>query len=349
MRHFLVLAALAAPLLVSAGCGSSERGPCEGGCSFDHDFGRRMVQSGEEVDGLCQSWTLGNETELWVNTVTFANDGAYHHSNWFFVPEGTYDVADGAWNCDDEGFQELVAAALGGVLFAQSTQASDETQQFGPGVAVRIPPHSVVVGSTHLLNAGDSVIDTGLRMQIQAIDPADLQVKLTPFRMSYFDLHLAPMATSRFSMTCDVKTEHEAVMMEPFSMKLHYVLPHYHALGSSFFVALSGGTRDGEVLHEIGAFDAEAHGKTFFPPVDVSGSGATGFTFGCGFDNPRTVEVGWGIGDQEMCVILGFAETTMAFDGSMNFGNNTIVGMDGNVILNSGPCQVIGFPFYQDK
>ena len=57
--------------------------------------------------------------------------------------------------------------------------------------------------------------------------------------------------------------------MEPFSFKLHYVLPHYHALGSSFFVALAGGTRDGEVLHEIGAFDGEAHGKTFFPPVDI--------------------------------------------------------------------------------
>jgi hypothetical protein len=101
------------------------------------------------------------------------------------------------------------------------------------------------------------------------------------------------------------------------------------------------------VLHEIGAFDAEAHGKTFFPPIDVSGAGATGFSFGCGFDNPRAQEVGWGIGDQEMCVMLGFAETTMAFDASV--GTGSVVGMDGNIVLNSGPCQVVGIPFSQDK
>ncbi len=346
MRHLLALLVLSAPAIVA--CGSSESTCAEKACSFDHDFGRQTIQAGEEVDGRCQSWTLGNDTELWVNTVVFENDGAYHHSNWFFVPEGTYDVPDGAWDCGDEGFQELVAAALGGVLFAQSTQATDETQQFGPGVAVRIPPRSVVVGSTHLLNAGDSPLDTGLRMHIQAIDPAELTVKLAPFRMSYFDLHLPPMSTSKFSMTCaQLKSEHEMVMGEPFAFKLHYVLPHYHALGSSFFVALAGGQRDGEVLHEIGAFDSEAHGKTFFPPVDVSGSGATGFSFGCGFDNPRDVEVGWGIGDQEMCVMLGFAETSMAFDASVDLG--MVTGMDGSIVLNSGECDVVGIPFSQDK
>lgn len=335
-----------------AGCGSSGDSGCdptEEACAYDHDFGRQTIQAGEEIDGRCQSWTLGNESELWANTVVFANDGAYHHSNWFFVPEGTYTEADGAWDCDAGGFNELVAATLGGVLFAQSTQATAETQQFLPYAAVRIPPHSVVVGSTHLLNAGDTPLDTGLRLSIQTISPADLTVKLTPFRMSYFDLHIPAMGQAEFSMTCDVKTEHELVMDEPFAFKLHYVLPHYHALGTSFFVSLAGGARDGEILHEIGAFDAEAHGKTFAEPVDVSGAGATGFSFGCGFDNPTALEVGWGIGDQEMCVMLGFAETTMAFDASVGSGDGMVVGMDGNIVLNSGPCALIGIPFSQDR
>src|SRR5262245_21719733 len=89
------LLALSLGVGLASGCGSSESGPCEGGCTLDHDFGRQMITSGQEVDGLCQSWTLGNETELWVNKVVFTNDGGYHHSNWFFVPEGTYDVPDG--------------------------------------------------------------------------------------------------------------------------------------------------------------------------------------------------------------------------------------------------------------
>src|SRR5687768_11655835 len=127
------------PILLIAllGCGGDDDGPPAGDpdgsppaacdpmaedCTYRHDFGVYEVAAGQEIDGLCQSWTLDNPTELWVSEVELDNDGAYHHGNWLFVPDDSFEVPDGAWSCDDHEFDELIAAILGGVLFAQSTQ-----------------------------------------------------------------------------------------------------------------------------------------------------------------------------------------------------------------------------------
>ena len=61
----------------------------------------------------CVSWTLENEEAIYVNTVGLANDGGFHHSNWFVVPDDTYEGPDGYWDCNERGFTELASAALG--------------------------------------------------------------------------------------------------------------------------------------------------------------------------------------------------------------------------------------------
>jgi hypothetical protein len=55
--------------------------------TMTHSFEPLSVDVGEEVSGVCQSWTLGNDASLYVSEVRQRNDGAWHHSNWFFVPE----------------------------------------------------------------------------------------------------------------------------------------------------------------------------------------------------------------------------------------------------------------------
>src|SRR5262245_47569118 len=55
-----------------------------------HDFDVYRLDPAEEIDGLCMSWTLGNETELWVNAVELETNGGYHHSNWLFAPDDQY-------------------------------------------------------------------------------------------------------------------------------------------------------------------------------------------------------------------------------------------------------------------
>ena len=84
---------------------------CEGLC-LEHDFGETLLQPYQEIGDQCMSWTVGNAETLYVNSVATANDGWFHHSNWFWVPEDWWEVPDGYWDCSDLGFTELGAAVV---------------------------------------------------------------------------------------------------------------------------------------------------------------------------------------------------------------------------------------------
>ena len=317
------------------------------GIRYGHNFGAITLQAGEEINGLCQSFALNNETELWVNAVEFMTEGYYHHSNWFFVPEGKHEYQDGTWyDCYDNGFQEVTAALLGGVLFAQSTQVNQELQRFPEGVAVRIPPYSRIIGATHLLNYQPEEVKTELTMNVYAIPAEDVTVKLSPFRLTYYPLDIPANSVSEFTATCDLKKLFQETVSSDVDMELYYIMPHYHDLGHDFRLSVSGGPDDGKILFELGGFGSDPFGKAFDPPIDLSE--ATGLTFTCGYNNPRDVSVGWGIGDQEMCVMLGFAASPIAFDVSVE--KNEVLGPDENgIVQNTGACTGMGFFFSQSK
>lgn len=328
------------------------------GNAIDHTFQAFSVDPGQEITGTCQSWTVNNDTELWVNAVEMENDGAFHHSNWLFVPDTDYVGPDGTWTCSDRpltpggtgGYDELQAAVAGGVLFAQSTQATKQVQKFPEGVAVRLPPHVRILGGTHILNTSTKPLTTSLTMHLYTIDRADVHVPLAPFRLSYMDLHIQPHAISNFTGECDVSAALPTGTPGDLDMDLYYVMPHYHALGHSFQLQRFGGTNDGEVLYDLGQFDREAHSKTYDPPVAMRGS--KGFRFTCGFQNPYSVEVRWGVGDiatdptaGEMCVMLGFQRSNYAFDGHVlapaDPTTNTLVSQANGVYNYAYTCGVL--------
>ena len=178
------------------------------GVVLSHDFGVYHLAAAAEVNSLCQSWTLGNDAELWVNGVEMKTSGGYHHSNWLFVPDNQYAGPDGVWTCDDRGgYSELRAAVAGGVLFAQTTQAKHQVQKLQDGVAVRIPPYTRIIGGTHLLNHGrrrarEHAVHHALRSRRQ-----DVTVTLAPFHLTYQDLTIPPKARSQFSGECDSTAE----------------------------------------------------------------------------------------------------------------------------------------------
>ncbi len=309
------------------------------GVKLENGYGVQDAPAGFEDADICLSWTLDNAEELFVNAVDIDNDGAWHHSNWLFVPDDRWSGPDGAWPCSSREFDEVSGALAGGVLYAQSTQATREVQRFPEGVVVRIPPWSRVIGSAHILNPGAEALRTEMRMRLWTIPEADVRVKLTPFRLNYRDLHLPPLSSSMFTGTCDLDASHQALFRRPLAMKLHYLLPHTHALGTSMFVDVEGGARDGERLLDAPAYNGEANGKAFDPPVDLAG--ATGFSFGCTFTNPRDVEVGWGFGDQEMCEVLGYAETELLSDNTVSAGD-FLEEREGLQVF-TGPCDTMGF------
>lgn len=334
-------------LLGLTGCGGSSSQPvpaaiCDSdaeACALAHDFGATALSPGSEVDDQCNSWTLNNPSDLYVNSVTFENDGAHHHSNWFFVPENTYAHPDGKWDCGKLHFTELGAALLGGVLFAQSTQARQEEQRFPQGVVVRIPAYSRVVGIVHLLNPSQRTLDTGLRMRLGTVAPAAVQVKLTPLRLTYSALNIPAGRRADFTGRCDLRSAWSGLRQDPFRMRLYYALPHYHELGRRFRLRELGGAM--RTLYDQSHGIGEPGGQAFDPPWDLSS--ADGLEFSCGFENPRAKAVGWGIGDQEMCVMLGFMDSPLGYDAEV--GKGAVTGEEAGAVQNSGPCGVSAFNF----
>jgi len=323
-------------------------GACEAlpGERWVHTFNTYDLQPGEEIGSLCRSWVLNNDDPLYINAVEFKTNGGYHHSNWFFVPEDYKNWSTEPWlDCYGDGFNEVEAALAGGVIFAQSTQSLRELQKFREGVVVRIPPRSRLITATHLLNITPEPITSELQLSLQALDPNDVQTALTPFQLIYTPLHIPPQSESMFESSCDIKTTFKDLkgQDEPFDMKLHYLLPHYHALGTELQVEILGGPNDGMQLLDRGKYSPDPGGVLFDPPIDMRD--ADGLTFRCGYNNPTDEVVKWGIGDQEMCEALGFMESSMAFTAGPN--ENSVLGVingDG-VVWNEGACRVTGFPF----
>ncbi len=344
----MIARALVAVALV-AGCADKPCDPTAEACTFEKKVSTMTVPAGHEDEDTCQSWTLDNKTELWVSSITQHNDGAYHHANWFFVPDNDFVLPDGTWSCSQNNFMEVEAALLGGYLFAQSTQSSDETQTLPEGAAIRIPPYSRVIGSSHLLNASDNDVKTTLDLTLRTIPPPEVKAKLAPARIQYHDLHIDASASSSFMTECAIDDAYaKNTNGAPFKYTLYFSLAHYHTLGAYSELQIYGGPRDGEVImHHDGGGN---FGTAIDPPLDLAAAGAHGVRFICAYDNPRTAAVGWGIGDQEMCVVALQAVTDIGFDGEVNDGTGMQVGVAGNgMIQNTGPCSMTAFPWDFNK
>jgi hypothetical protein len=314
----------------------------EDACAVSHDFGAYAIDAGAEIDGVCMSWTLDNDEPIWVNAVSTENDGFFHHSNWFFVPDDKY-PEDGHWNCWENDFNEQTAALQGGVLYAQSTQVSLEEQRFVSGAAIRIAPRSKIIAYTHLLNTTGANAQSEMRVTLDTLPEAEVTTPLSPFRFNYSALEIPPMSTSEFTGSCVIRDAYESLMQRPFELRLHWVLPHFHSLGTSFRLEQVGGERDGESVFALDNAYGEPLGHAFEEPFDVAANGGTGLSFTCGYNNQRPTQVGFGIGDQEMCVMLGFAESGFLFDGAVRESDGVV--MEGNTMRGTGPCVVVGVPF----
>ena len=306
-----------------------------------HAFGN--IQLGPYADdaSTCVSWTLHNEEALYVSAVTLSNEGGFHHSNWFVVPEDDYGGIDGYWPCEERGYTEIDAARKGTVLFAQSTQSYVEEQRLSSGAVVKIPPYSRVVAGVHTLNLAPRDDESGLWITLELLHPKDVSAVVAPLSMQYKDLEIPPSAESRFTADCDLSLPYGLITFEPLSLRVHYVLPHYHYLGNFFDVTVKGGLLDGQSIYRLEGFSGEAAGKTFDPPLDLPG--ATGLQMTCGYDNWRSEPVYWGNGDGEMCVMLALVETKAVIGASVEFGTVAVDNIDG-ITHYAGTCLGVALP-----
>jgi len=322
---------------------AASNGLCKpvGGTLVQHDFPEITSMGGQEILGNCRSWTLNNPTELWINAVELDQDEASHHSNWLFVPDDQFDGPDGIWRCHDRSYDELTAALAGGVLYAQSTQATHEVQKFPNAAAVRIPPYSRIISDIHILNATQATVTGHARLSLYALALADVKIKLSPFHLTFSKLEIPAQATSRSQAKCEIDSSFESIANHALNAKVYYILPHFHALGRHFFVERMGGAHDGQVLFDATGAAGEARGRAMDPPIDLSGD--DGLAFGCDFDNETPDVVHWGFGNQEMCELLGFADSPLAWESTV-----TSVAADPSVAAMptyTGPCSTLAFQY----
>lgn len=323
--------------LFAVGCAADP--PAEGR-ALQHDFEPIEVEAGEEIESICQSWTLGNEDDLWVTAIHAENDGAMHHSNWYWVPEEVYAGPDGTWPCGARGFDSLGAGLLGGILFAQSTQAREDTMAFVSGAAERIGARARIIGEIHVLNATDDRIATSVSLRMDPIPSADVTAEMSIMGVLYHALEIQPGGRSVFTAECDLAEPYQEQLGRAPDFSVYYGLAHYHGLGISARAELVGGTRDGEVLFETDARAGEALDVAYPTPVSVAG--ATGIRVRCAYDNPGPETVGWGFGDQEMCGLGFYTDSPLRLAASIE--ENEYDGKSGGVHDNHGPCRFLSVP-----
>jgi hypothetical protein len=321
----------------SGGCGGDESAASN---VLEHRFDAIDVARGEEIPSLCQSWTLNNEEDLYVTSVVQENDGGWHHSNWFFVPEDIYAGPDGTWRCSERGFTETEAGLEGGVFFAQSTQSLVDTQAFPEGMALRIPARSRIVGNVHLLNATAKDVRTTLAFTVKTAATEDVTTRLYPVSFTNLALDLEPNAESRFAMDCDIGGSYRNKFDRDPDFNIVYVLPHYHELGNYFLIEAVDPEGNARTVFEKSVQIGDPSGETLDPLFAMDGD--TRLRVTCGYENPRSTRVGYGVGDQEMCVFLAYIDAPIKIAGTAL--NNEALGPDSEGIFqNNSPCAAVGF------
>jgi hypothetical protein len=294
-----------------------------------HAFESLTVDAGEEISGVCQSWTLDNDEPLYVSKIRQRNGGAWHHSNWFFVPESTYPGPDGTWDCDERGFHDVSAALEGGAFFAQSTQTLHELQAFPEGAVLEIPPRHKIVGGVHLVNISASALDTGLSFDIETVPEESVRVRLRPIAFTNTALDIEPQAESRFGMTCDLGIS---------SYNIYYVLAHYHEWGNYFrlsFVDEAGGDR---TIFELRNSIGEPLGITLDPPINSRE--ASKLRVECGYINDTDEPLTYGLAGHEMCVFLAYSDANLKIGATS--GENTPMGQnEDGVFMNETACSPV--------
>jgi hypothetical protein len=188
----------------------------------------------------------------------------------------------------------------GAVLFGSSTQiVGQEWQSFPDGMAYRIKDGYEIVARMHYLNATAAPITVAPSYQWYTIDESTLGEELSPFIWEFKNFSIPPGATMKVTADCPFPFADHA-------MHVVTVLPHMHRLGIELDAGVTGGALDGQSFLVSPGYDPEKGVLTQYDPA-IDLSAVDGFTFSCTWRNTLDQTVVEGIGQNEMCMLFGYA------------------------------------------
>ncbi len=188
----------------------------------------------------------------------------------------------------------------GSVLFGSSTQiVGDEWYRFADGEGYRVDDGFEVVARMHYLNPSDQPVTVAPSYEWFTIDESKLTHELGAFIWLYQEFELPPHMTTTVTADCSLPgADHD--------MHVVSLLPHMHALGRSLDASYQGGPFDGMKFLDSPGYDPDRGVLEYYdPPVELGSS--TGITYSCTWDNSYDHTIVEGIGDNEMCMIFGYA------------------------------------------
>ena len=292
---------------------------CSGGGGEDphrvFEFGPFDIAAQEELTGTCVAITLHNTETLYVNSVELTTGPGFHHSNWFFVPEHIFPGPDGTFACKDRNFNIAAAAAVGGIFFAQSTQAPHEVQAFPPGMAIPLAPNTKLVAQVHLLNRSDEALQIKPNIAVTLLPEAEVATKLAGISMEFHPLSLPPRKQSRFSVDCDLAPLHQMNLARDPDFHIYYTLAHYHQYGTRMLLEAVTAAGVASTIYTTTNAIGDALGGPLSPAFAMAGN--TRLRLTCEYYNNTDAMIYYGNGDGEMCVFLAFSDSAWLWGGGV--------------------------------
>ncbi len=203
----------------------------------------------------------------------------------------------------------------GAVLFGSSTQVvGEEWQSFPAGDGYRIGDGFEIVARMHYLNASTSAVTVQPRYDWYTVDESKLVHELGAFAWDEQDINIPAGA--------DVTDKASCLFSE--GMHIVSVVPHMHKLGYALDAGFLGGPLDGKPFLTSPGYSPDTGViQQFDPPVDLSS--AQGAWFTCSWHNTLDQTVYYGVGDNEMCILFGYAWPKEAAYSTLVRNGNCVV------------------------
>jgi hypothetical protein len=254
----------------------------------------RVLEPGQEVD-FCLSWPIPEVTHHIVHAGRLHTTPGLHHSNMIAKPVDKELGENPYPNCHPNAENPLsnIGAGIPDVLFANSTQiVGEETIVFPEGMGFRLDPTREITTDIHFLNSTGEAVLIELAYDFFTMPEEELVQEVAPFVVQIEEFSVPPHTTEAVGATCKV-----------FGGRIVSFMPHTHDLAQRFTVDLFGPGGANRV-YDDGAFDLESDIRSYDPGIDIDG--VESIRHECLFQNTRDIEVHYGLGLHEMCVLFGY-------------------------------------------
>jgi hypothetical protein len=263
--------------------------------------GFRLVMTPVELDPgeeqtFCVAWPFPAQKRDLVYAAKIYTSGGLHHSNVYssvIDPQLGNNPYPGCHPGADDVFAQI-GEGIPDVLFANSTQVQGaETLLFPAGMAYRLHLDREVVANVHLLNTTPEPITAEVVYDFYTMPEDALEEELVPLVLDNEVIDVPAMQTGTSEADCPV-----------WNGSIVSLMPHNHEFTDRFLVETIDANEQSTVIYEKTGFDTDTDIAVFDEPISLDS--VDRLRFSCRYVNTKSEPLGYGLGDQEMCILFGY-------------------------------------------